>query len=34
MAWIYTESSADHRLAFEGGNTVIFCKTGDLTCLI
>ena len=34
MAWIYTGSSADHRLAFEGGNTVIFCKTGDLTCLI
>ena len=33
MAWIYTGSSADHRLAFEGGNTVIFCKTGDLTCL-
>ena len=31
MAWIYTGSSADHRLAFEGGNTVIFCKTGDLT---
>jgi len=34
MVCIYTGSSADHRLAFERGNTVIFCKTGDLTCLI
>ena len=34
MACIYTGSSANHRLAFESGNTVIFCKTGDLTCLI
>ena len=33
MVCIYNGSSADHRLAFEGGNTVIFCKTGDLTCL-